>query len=150
MRKIKIIQIGLPIALALAGLLSMSLIAYFLKNGSISSWKISPYEIVNITFTLQLIVLPISFIALAIMYLHDKAKFKTFFRPGFRKNNWHLYGLAIAIAFTAGNALLMSVGVMAENGSVNKTFYSLIPLVIIFAATNAWSEEIFSRFVIVA
>jgi membrane protease YdiL (CAAX protease family) len=150
MRKIKIIQIGIPIAIALAGLLSMSLIAYFLKNGSISPWKISPYEIVNITFTLQLIVLPISFIALAIMYLYDKEKFKLFFRPGLRKNNWHLYGLAIAIAFTAGNALLMSSGVMAENGSVNKTFYSLIPLVIIFAATNAWSEEIFSRFVIVA
>jgi membrane protease YdiL (CAAX protease family) len=33
---------------------------------------------------------------------------------------------------------------------VNETFYKLIPLVLLFAATNAWTEEILSRFVIVA
>ena len=143
-------HIVVPVSIALAGLLSMSLLAYLLKIGSIATWKISPYEIVNITFTLQAILLPISLIALVIMYGYDKEKFKTFFRTGFRKKSWHLYGLAIAIAFTAGNALLMSAGVIAENGSINKTFYSLIPLVLVFAATNAWYEEIFSRFVIVA
>jgi membrane protease YdiL (CAAX protease family) len=143
-------HVALPIIIALSGLFFMSSLAYLLKNKSLPLFQISPYEIVNVTFTLQVIVLPISFIALALMYLHNKEKFKTFFRPGLRKNSWYYYGLAIAIAFTAGNALLMSAGVMAENGSINKTFYSLIPLVLLFAATNAWSEEIFSRFVIVA
>src|SRR5687767_10918101 len=105
MQAAKFKHIVLPVTIALASLLSMSLIAYLLKNGSLTPWKVSPYEIVNITFTLQVIVLPISFIALALMYLHNKEKFKIFFRPSFRKNNWYYYGLAIAIAFTAGNAL---------------------------------------------
>ena len=33
---------------------------------------------------------------------------------------------------------------------INGTFWKFLPLVLLFAATNAWSEEILSRFVIVA
>ncbi|HTF28965.1 MAG TPA: CPBP family intramembrane glutamic endopeptidase [Flavitalea sp.] len=44
----------------------------------------------------------------------------------------------------------MSIGVSSQNGLINDSFFTLIPLVLLFSATNAWSEEIFSRFVIVA
>jgi membrane protease YdiL (CAAX protease family) len=44
----------------------------------------------------------------------------------------------------------MSFGVMAQHGVINGTFFKLVPLVLLFAATNAWTEEILSRFVIVA
>lgn len=150
MAAVKVRHIIIPIAIALTGIVSMSTTAYLLSNKLLAPWKISPYQTVNITFTLQAIILLVSFIALVLMYLYDNKKFKTFFRFGLAKHNWHLYGFVIAITFTAGNAMMMSAGVMAENGAINKTFYSLIPLVLTFAATNAWSEEIFSRFVIVA
>jgi uncharacterized protein len=104
--------------------------------------------------TMQMMMLPISFLALLLMYLYDREKWKKFFRAGFRspgkENNWNVYGLLMLTGFTLGNALLMSFSVGAENGTINKTFFSLLPLVILFSATNAWSEEIFSRFVIVA
>lgn len=138
-------NIVVPVLIGLAGLLSMTLLAYLLDTGTLPKWQISPYEIVNLTFTMQVMVLPLSFVALGSMYFLNKENFKTFFRAGF-KSSWNLYGLLIAITFTAGNALMMS----AVHGTVNNTFFSLVPYVILFSATNAWSEEIFSRFVIVA
>lgn len=44
----------------------------------------------------------------------------------------------------------MSISVTSQNGVINHTFFTLLPLVLLFSATNAWYEEIFSRFVIVA
>ncbi|MBX2964931.1 MAG: CPBP family intramembrane metalloprotease [Cyclobacteriaceae bacterium] len=38
----------------------------------------------------------------------------------------------------------------AQNGVINNSFFAMMPLVLFVSATNAWSEEIFSRFVIVA
>lgn len=143
-------HIVVPILIGLVGLATMSIIAYLLQNDTLAIWKISPYRMVNLTFTMQAMVLPVSFIALGLVYAYDRQNFKTFFRAGFRKNSYTSIALLIAILFTAGNALLMSSAVMSENGSLNKTFYSLLPMVILFSATNAWSEEIFSRFVIVA
>jgi membrane protease YdiL (CAAX protease family) len=146
----KLRYIGVPIIIGVGGLLWMALIAYLLRSETLPLWRISPYKIVNLTFTMQLMVLPVSFIALGLMYLYDRAVFKKFFRAGFREDNWNFYGPVVAISFTAGTALMMSFGVTSQNGTTNSTFVSLIPLVVFFSATNAWSEEIFSRFVIVA
>ncbi|HMJ71141.1 MAG TPA: CPBP family intramembrane glutamic endopeptidase [Cyclobacteriaceae bacterium] len=44
----------------------------------------------------------------------------------------------------------MSFRVIPQHGVMNGSFFELLPLVLLFAATNAWSEEIFSRFVIVS
>lgn len=150
----KIIHIGVPIAIGLGGLLTMSLIAHFLQNGTFPLWVISEHKVINFTFTMQLMALAVSFVVLAIMFFYDKERFKTFFRwsvkPFDTKNNWDVYGLVIALAFAAGTALLVSAGVAKEHGKINSSFLVLLPLVLFFSATNAWSEEIFSRFAIVA
>jgi membrane protease YdiL (CAAX protease family) len=56
----------------------------------------------------------------------------------------------VAIAFTVGNMMMMSFGVMRDGGTINGTFFGLLPFVLLFSATNAWFEEIFTRFVVVA
>lgn len=130
----------------------MSLIAYLLDNGMIPLLKISPYKMVNLTFTMQMMVLPISFIAMALLYLYNSAGFKAFFRLGIasKNNDWNFYGPILAVSLTLGTTLLMSIGVTSQHGMVNESFFMLMPLVLLVSATNSWSEEIFSRFVIVA
>lgn len=146
--------IGLPIIIGAIGLLSMSLISYLLQNGTLPLWVISQHKTVNFTFTMQMMVMPISFVALILMYLYDRKSFKIFFHltisPSNQRTSWNSYGSIVLIGFTLGTALLMSLGVVSQHGSINKYFFSLLPLVLLFSATNAWSEEIFSRFVIVA
>jgi len=61
-----------------------------------------------------------------------------------------LQGTLVAVFFTLGTASLMSFGVIQQQGAINGSFFSLLPLVILFAVTNAWSEEIIARFVIVS
>jgi membrane protease YdiL (CAAX protease family) len=46
--------------------------------------------------------------------------------------------------------MFMSVSVAAQGGELNGIFLRLLPLVLLLAASNAWTEEIFTRFVIVA
>jgi membrane protease YdiL (CAAX protease family) len=94
---------------------------------------------------------------MALLYLHNKESFKNFFRLNIgsakksdEENRWKFLGPVVALAFTLGTILYMSVGVISQNGQVNETFFKLLPLVILFAATNAWTEEILSRFVIVS
>ena len=144
----------IPIAIGVAGVLSMTVTARLLQNGKLPMWMISPHEIVNFTFTMQLMILPLSFIAVALIHQYNKENFKTFFRFKIKseeaEGNWNSMGTVIAIAFTLGNALLMSISVTAQNGLINGTFFKLIPMVLLLSATNAWSEEIFSRLVIVA
>jgi membrane protease YdiL (CAAX protease family) len=144
----------IPIAISLSGLLSMTLIAQLLQNGTLHLWVISPYQIVNFTFTMQMMALPVSFIAIVFMYFYNREGFKTFFRPAItlsgKASDWNTYGMIMSVAFTSGTLLLMSPSVVAENGAINKSFFALIPFVLLFSATNAWSEEIFSRFVMIA
>lgn len=150
--------VGVPIAIGVGGVLSMSLIAHFLQNRTLPWWVISQHKVVNFTATMQLMVLPISFLALLLMYLYDRKSFKEFFRVGIsfgvatsnQERNWKSFGPLLAVAFTLGTTMLMSVGVISQNGLVNESFIRLMPMVLLFAATNSWAEEIFSRFVIVA
>ena len=147
------IRIIIPIAIGAGGVIAMSSIAFLLDAGSIPLWTISRHEVVNFTFTMQMMVLPISFVAIALAYLYDRAGFKAFFRLGIKwseNNDWNVFGPIIAAAFTLGNAIFMAFSLTGYSASINNEFYNLIPLVLLLALTNAWSEEIFSRFVIVA
>jgi uncharacterized protein len=144
-------QIVVPIAIAIGGLLAALLVGYNLLNGDLTSWKISEHQQVNFAFTMQMMVLPVSFVALAATYLYDRNSFLKFFKPGFKTSpDWNAYGVVVALAFTAGTTMLMSFNVVSEHGKMNGKFFEFLPLVLVFAATNAWSEEIFSRFVLVA
>lgn len=141
----------LPVMLALVGVFSMTIILRLIDKGRILLFQVSEYRDVDLTFTMQLIVFPMSFVALAIIYFYDKENFKTYFRFSLRSNSeWNLYGPLIAVAFTIGNAMMMSFAVMRDHGTMNDTFLSLLPWVVLFSATNAWFEEIFARFVVVA
>jgi uncharacterized protein len=146
-------QTGVPVIIGAGGLLSMTLIAYLLQKERLPLWVISEHEMVNFTFTMQAMVLLLSFMALAFIYLYDRKGFRTFFRfspfASHPENNWKFYGPATLISFTLGTMLLMSASVIPQNGSMNESFFAMLPLVLLFSATNAWSEEIFGRFVIV-
>lgn len=153
-RPFKVGQIRTPIVIGAGGLLYMLAIAYFLNNGSLPVWVISPHRVVNFSFTMQMMVLPVSFVALALLYWYDSKNFRKFFRFRFRsprKNDqWHLYGPVVLLAFSAGNMLMMLMSMSVGKGVFNEKFVSLLPLVLLLSITNAWSEEIFSRLVIVA
>ena len=145
----------LPIVVGAAGLFTTAYIAYLLQTGLLTLLTISTYKVVNFTFTMQLYILPLSFAGLFFLFIYDRNSFRSFFR--FRLNTgegngsaWQTLGPVLAIAFTIGTAMLMSFNVGANHGTINDTFFKLVPLVILFAATNAWTEEILSRFVIVA
>lgn len=143
-----------PILLSLMGVVSMSLTAQLLNNRVIDSWPVSTYDIVNYTFTMQMMVLPVSLVVLLLMFVFRRNSFRKYFRSGISFSNdtseWNVYGPVAAIGFTIGTVMLMSFSVMSQGGAFNATFFSLIPLVLLFSATNAWSEEVFTRFVIVA
>jgi membrane protease YdiL (CAAX protease family) len=147
-------HIALPIVIGSVGLLSMTLIAQLLNHEVVPLIQMSQHKIVNHTFTMQIMVLPISFVALAIVYLYNRQSFKKFFRFSFKQsndsNNWSLLGPILAVAITLGNTLLMSAAVASEHGVMNTKFVALIPWVLFFSISNAWSEEIFARFVVVA
>ena len=144
-------EIILPILIASLGAASMSVTAWALNNDMMPMWTISPHKVVNLTFTMQMIVLGISFVALGLTYLNNKEGFRVFFHFMPRiKSDWHLYGPLIAVGLTFGTALMMSFSVASQHGVINQEFFKLFPLVLLFAAINAWSEEMFTRFAIVA
>jgi membrane protease YdiL (CAAX protease family) len=145
------VAIAVPIIVASSGLLSLLLIARALHNAAIPQWTVSRYNDVNLTFTMQIMVLSISFIVLGFMYVYDRVRFKLFFRWGVnRGNSWSTYGPFVAVSFTLGAIMMMSFSVTSQHGTMEGAFVELIPWVLLLAATNAWSEEIFARFVIVA
>lgn len=135
----------------------MSTLAYLLNTGVITPWRIHSNETVNITFTLQMMMLPLSLVMIVLTRAINRENFRTFFRLGisFRPGqgddqNWNTLGPMFALAFTGGTIMLMSIGVMSQSGTMNSEFIALLPLVFLFAATNAWTEEIFTRLTIVA
>ena len=142
-----------PLVISVGSLLLMLLIDYLLRSGAIPLLVISQYELVNLTFSMQMAALALSFVAIALMWVYNRESFKIYFRPGDtspEKNDWKFYGPALAISFTIGTTFLMAFSVTSQHGSINESFFSLLPLVLLISATNAWSEEIFTRFVIVA
>lgn len=147
-------QVAIPIIISLGGLASTLLIAHLLDRGTVGLLQISENRMVNLTFTMQIMIFAVSLVALAMAFFYDKKSFQMFFRWGIEtsgdKSGWNLYGPLAAVGFTLGTSMMMSFSVMSQHGVINNSFFSLVPLVLLFAATNAWSEEIFTRFVIVA
>jgi uncharacterized protein len=150
----KSISIVIPVIIGLGGLLLMTLIAYLLHKGTLPTWEISEHKILNFTFTMQFMALPLSFLAIGFMFIYRKEYATKFFRlaikPTDKNSQWLAYGPMVGMLLTLGTGLFMSGGVMAEHGTINQSFLALLPFVLLFSATNAWSEEIFSRFVIMA
>jgi membrane protease YdiL (CAAX protease family) len=145
----------LPIVIGAAGIFMASYIAYLLQTGRMSLLIISTFKVVNFTFTMQLYILPLSFLGLLFLFVYDRSAFRRFFKFRLKTgddngSDWQTLGPIIAIAFTMGTVMLMYFNVSANHGTINNTFFNLFPLVVLFAATNAWTEEILSRFVIVA
>jgi hypothetical protein len=121
MRKLSTLwSTGVPISISVGGLLAVSLLAKSLQNGAIPLWVISTNKLLNFTYTMQLMVLPISFVAMALIYFYNKKNFKTFLRlkidstnTSAEKNNWKLLGPIVAVAFTLGTVSYMSIGVIS-------------------------------------
>jgi uncharacterized protein len=149
---IKLRRIAIPILVSAMGISLAAAIGLLLSKGTIPTWAISANEEINFTFTLQVMVLVVSFAAIGFVYFFDKISFKTFFRlrTSRKENDWNALGPVLAIGFTLGTTMYMSFAVTSKHGVINGQFWKLLPLVLLFAATNAWSEEILSRFVIVA
>ena len=148
----KLRRIAIPVLVSAMGVSLAAVIALLLGNGTISTWAISENKEINFSFTLQIMVLVVSFAAMGFVYFFDRTSFKTFFRlrTSREENEWNTLGPVLAVGFTLGTTMYMSFAVTSKHGVINGQFWKLLPLVLLFAATNAWSEEIISRFVIVA
>ena len=145
-------RIAIPVLVSAMGVSMAAAIALLVGNGTISTWVISENKEINFSFTLQIMVLVVSFAAMGFVYLFDKTNFETFFRltTSGEEDDWNTLGPVLAVGFTLGTTMYMSFTVTSRHGVINGQFWKLLPLVLLFAATNAWSEEIISRFVIVA
>ena len=147
--------IAVPIFAGTGGVLSMVLINQLLDSGALPIWTLWDNAEVNFTFTLQMLMLPMSFAAIAFVYFYDRQAFVTFLtvrinRDEAQVSDWMLLGPLLAIMFTLGTTMYMSASVAAQAGQINGVFLRLLPFVLLFASTNAWIEEVFTRFVIVA
>jgi hypothetical protein len=125
-----------------------------LQRGGLNLLAVSRQPEVNYTFTTQMWMLLVSSVALLVMFLWRKESFRTFFRIGGSTSSdegsdWRVIGPLTAIGFTMGTMMYMSARVVAGNGSIDG-FVEWLPVVLLFAATNSWSEEMVARFVIVA
>jgi membrane protease YdiL (CAAX protease family) len=148
----KFSRIAIPVLVSAMGISLAAAIALLLGNGTMPTWAISENNEINFSFTMQVMVLIVSFAAIGFVYFFDKINFKTFFRlrASGQEDDWNTLGPVLAIGFTLGTTMYMSFAVTSKHGVINGQFWKLVPLVLLFAATNAWSEEIISRFVIVA
>jgi membrane protease YdiL (CAAX protease family) len=149
------LRVAFPLSLSAGSVLFMALVGQLLQNKALPLFLVSQHEVVNFTFTMQAMVLPVSFLVLIVMFVWDRQAFREFFRAGTNSatasaSQWKQLGPLLAIAFTLGTTMYMSFSVFSQGGEVNASFFRLFPLVLLFAATNAWSEEIFSRFVLVS
>jgi membrane protease YdiL (CAAX protease family) len=148
--------IVIPILVTITGLLASWLIAYNLQTGNIVGLFISSNRLLNFTWNMQLMILPVSVAALGMAFAFNRGNAKSFFRFGLGysqesrpENEWRTLGPLIAVAFTFGTVMYMSFSVTSQGGTINSTFFTLLPVVLLFSFTNAWTEEIVSRFVIV-
>lgn len=154
-RRLRFSRVAAPILVGTGGVLSNVLITRLLGNGVLPIWRLWDNAEVNLTFTLQTLTLAASLAAVVFVYFYDRQAFATFFRfrvklTGAPAETWIALGPLLAVMFTLGTTIFMSASVTAQHGQINGVFFRLLPLVFLLAATNAWTEEIFTRFVIVA
>jgi len=148
---------AVPVLIAIAGLLTSLFIARGLETGKIAGLSISGNRLLNFTWNMQLMILPVSLAAIGAAFAFDRKNARSFFRfslgyarqAGAQESEWPVIGPLIALAFTLGTIMYMSFSVSAQGGAINASFFRLLPLVLLFSFTNAWTEEMVSRFVIV-
>ena len=158
------VMVFIPPVLGLLGIISMLIISNLLKNKVNLIQSFTAYHTLNIVFTKQVYVFIISLLVLTVMYFYNPRNFKQFFKfgdllasteplkiLGIREtDSWKKIGPVIAFLLTGGTGIFMTFGVLEMNGVMNKTVIQLFPLAFIFSTTNAWSEEIFARFTVIA
>lgn len=153
-----------PPLVGLAGFLFDFLIFFFVKNHVLMPFSFTQYEPINRNLTQQLYVLPISFLVLGGMYEFDRDNFKLFFRKGeifaeakplnllgiTKEDTWRKIGPILAVIFIVATVIYMSMAVIMMGGRITSHFFTLFPLALIFSISNAWNEEIFTRFTVVS
>lgn len=154
----------IPPLIGLIGIAWMLLVSSFLNNNNIQEIGFTAYQQINLVLTMQILVFPVSFILLGVLYLYNRKNFLKYFRIGninaYSKplkilgiketDSWKKIGFTIACILAAGTTIFMTIAVINMKGVFNSRVLALFPLALIFSTTNAWSEEIFTRFTVVA
>ncbi len=153
-----------PPAVGLLGIGVMLATSYGLREGRIPTISFTGYGQLDLMLTMQCVVFPFSFLVLGAMYLYDARRFRRFFRAGeidaeaqplrwlgIREGTrWKRVGWIFAAILSVGTAIFMTIGVIQMDGVFNAEVWKLLPLALLFSTTNAWSEEVFTRFTVVA
>lgn len=154
----------IPPALATCGIAWIFLVAEWIKKGLLPKIIFSQYDPLNVIFTAQIFVLPLTGLVLVVLYFYDRQNFKKYFRVGDINavavpikwlgigpgTHWKKLGSYLALILTSGTLLFMIIGLASQKAfQLTGTYFSLWPLAALFSVTNAWSEEIFTRFTIV-
>jgi len=153
-----------PPAIGLAGILSMLYISALMRGRRLPVLPLSPFPEISFTGTRQLYILPVSFLVLGLIFIYDRRNYSLFFRMGDLgarvgplkllglkgTESWKKIGPLIAGLLTGGTLIFMAAEVIGLKGISHATVIKLLPFVLIFSAANAWSEEIFGRFAVVA
>jgi membrane protease YdiL (CAAX protease family) len=149
----RVTGIVLPVTVAFIALFTMAFLGYFLREEKLSLITISPLKLLNFTFTMQFYALPLSFAGLLFVWFNDRSGFRSFFRFSLKTTEgqpvWETWAL-VGLFFAFGLTFMMAMNVISNHGTINSKFFELLPYVVLFSVTNAWTEEILSRFVIVA
>ena len=153
-----------PPLIGLGGILSMIGISKLISHGQLPTFSITGYPHLNFLLTMQAFVLFVSFLALAAMYLYDRDNFRAFFRRGDvfaaarplrllgigQQATWKLVGPILLILVTSVTLTVTILGFQEGQSAMSGRLVVLFPFALIMAATNAWSEEIFGRFTVIA
>jgi len=153
-----------PPLVGLGGILSMIGISKLISRGYLPTFLITDYPQLNFLLTMQALVLPVSCLVLAAMYLYDRDNFRAFFRRGDvfaaaeplkllgigEQHTWRLIGPILLIIVTSVTLTVTALGFREGQGAMSGRVLALFPFALIMAATNSWSEEIFGRFTVVA
>lgn len=159
-----LLNIIFPPLIGLIGYLSMIFISLMLSNGHLPILGITAFNQLNFLITMQLFILPLSFLVLGIMFFYDQKNFRLFFGKGdinakseaikllgFQKeSSWKKVGPIVLILVTIVTIVFTSLAVLQMKGLINAKVLTLFPFALFLASTNSWSEEIFGRFTIVS
>lgn len=163
-RFVSLIRYSVPLLASIAGISGIFFISRWVGDNSLPRLSIFHITELNIIFAKQLYMLPLTAIILGILYFYDRNNFVEFFRLGnltapakpihwlgiSERRTWHWVGRYLAIIITSGTLVFLIIGLISSHAvHLNDTYLKHLPLAILFATTNAWSEEIFARVTIV-
>lgn len=142
----------------------MILVSRMLSGGGLHVLGITAYRQLNFLITMQLLVLPVSFVVLGAIYLYDRKNFRLFLRKGdvfaeakpvrvlgLRKSTtWRTAGPVLTVVVAAATLAFTTSAVLQMKAVADTVVLRLFPFALFLALTNSWSEEIFGRFSVVA